>query len=75
MPTLADYQRPRFIAYREGWTLTRSTNDRYMAFSNQRSYRNNQPQPGYNTQNPSTQPERVDFRTGEVKLRPLIVSR
>ncbi|RLI64879.1 MAG: hypothetical protein DRO67_03485 [Candidatus Asgardarchaeum californiense] len=75
MPTLDDYQRPRFIPYREGWTLTRRTNDRYMMFDNQRDYRNGQPQPGYNAQNPSTQPERVDFRTDEVKLRPLIVDR
>ena len=73
MLTEADYQNPRFIPYKEGWTLTRTTSDRYMTFNNQRSYRNGQPQPGYNAQNPSTQPERVDFRTDNVKLRPLIV--
>ena len=75
MPTLSDYQTPIFIPYKEGWTTTRVTNDRYMTFSSQRSYRNGQPQPGYNAQNPSTQPERVDFRTDAVKLRPLIVDR
>ena len=75
MPTLADFQNPRFIPYKEGWTLTRETNDRYMTFDNQRNYRNGQPQLGYNAQNPSTQAERVDFRTDNVKLRPQIVDR
>jgi hypothetical protein len=74
MPTISDYQNPRFIIYREGWTLTRNTPDRYMTFNNRRSYRNGQPQPGYNAQNPSVQPERVDLRQDSVKLRPLISS-
>jgi len=74
MPTIADYRTPKFIPYNSGWTLTRHTDDRYMAFTNTRSYRHGQPQPGYNAQNPSTQPERVDFRTDVVKLRPLIVN-
>ena len=75
MPTLSDYQTPHFIPYTEGGTLTRNTSDRYMSFSNQRGYRNGQPQPGYNAQNPSIQPERVDFNQESVKLRPLIVNR
>lgn len=75
MPTIADYQTPRFIRYSEGWTLTRNTADRYMRFDDARRYRNGQPQPGYNAQNPSIQIERVDFNTDVVKLRPLIVNR
>lgn len=74
MIPISDYQNPRFIRYNEGWTLTRNTNDRYMSFDNSRSYRNGQPRPGYNAQNPSIQEERVDFRTDNVKLRPLIVA-
>lgn len=73
MPTIAYYQIPKFIRYDEGWTLTRNTSDRYMKFDDLRRYRNGQPQPGYNAQNPSIQPERVDFATDNVKLRPLIV--
>lgn len=75
MPTIADYQNPRFIPYVEGWTLTRDTGDRYLTFGDLRRYRNGQPQPGYNAQNPSIQPERVNFRTEDVKLRPQIVDR
>jgi len=74
MPTLSDYQNPKFIPYKEGWTLTRVTDDRYMRFDSIRSYRNGQPQPGYNAQNPSTQVERVNFKADNVKLRPKIVA-
>ena len=75
MPTESDYRNPRFIPYKEGWTLTRNTPDRYMSFDSQRSYRSGQPQPGYNAQNPSVQSERVDFNQDVVKLRPLVVAR
>jgi len=72
MANIEDYQNPQFTRYDEGWTLSRNTDDRYMTFDNTRSYRNGQPQPGYNAQNPSTAPQRVRFDTDAVKLRPLL---
>jgi len=69
---LSDFANPRFIRYLEGATLTRDDDDRYMTFDNTRSYREGQPQPGYNAANPSLTPERVDFDTDEVNLRPEI---
>jgi len=75
MASISDYQRPGFIPYREGWTLTRVTNDRYITFDDARRYRNGAPQPGYNADNPSTQVEHVDYRQDEVKMKPLMVNR
>jgi len=75
MANLEDYANPKFTRYDEGWTLTRNDTDRYMTFDSTRSYRNGQPQPGYNAQNPSIAPQVVRFDTDSVKLRPLIVTR
>jgi hypothetical protein len=72
MATLEDYQTPKFTRYDEGHTLGRDDSLRYMSFSNTRSYRNGQPQPGYNAQNPSLVANRVRFDTDVVNLKPLL---
>lgn len=69
---LSDFANPRFIRYEEGATLSRDDDARYMTFDNTRAYRDGQPQPGYNADNPSLTPERVDLSTDEVNLRPLM---
>jgi hypothetical protein len=75
MATLDDYINPKFERYREGWTLTRLTHDRYYKFDDARSFRNGQPQPGYNAQNPSTSPEVIRMDQEDIKMKPLIVTR
>jgi hypothetical protein len=75
MANIESYSNPKFERYREGFTLTRNTPDRYMTFSDQRHYRNGQPQPGYNAQNPSISPEVVRMDQENIKMRPLIVTR
>ena len=80
MPSIESYVNPRFIPYQpNGWTLTRLTQDRYMRFDNQRSYRNVGQgyvlQEGYNAQNPSIATITVQTNVPSVKLRPQIVDR
>jgi len=80
MPGESDYRNPRFIPYQpNGWTLTRLTQDRYMRFDNQRSYRGVGQgyvlQEGYNADNPSIAVNRVQTNVPNIKLRPSVVAR
>lgn len=61
------FQKPYWIRYIEGPTLTRGIGSEfdYMDYTygeRSRSWRN-QPQPGYNAQKPTTVPDRVNLST------------
>jgi hypothetical protein len=74
MPTIEDYIEPKFVWYEEGSTLARDDSSRYLEFggSNTRRWRI-PPQEGYNAQNPTVTPIKVDLNNPEVTLRPRFI--
>jgi len=71
---LSDFQNPRFIRYEEGPTLSRDTNALFDAMpyggSNMRAWRQS-PQPGYNSNYPSTQIVRLNYDREDLDIPPM----
>lgn len=65
------FSKPYFIKYKEGATLLRDDARRFDDMNHQyggRAWRN-QPQPGYNAQNPSTTPDVINLSTDVPYIR------
>jgi hypothetical protein len=71
--SIEEYSTPKWIRYREGYTVARQTNKRsiFINFSDYpRSYRGGDfPQPGYNPNHQSVRTERVNLYNDNITLK------